>query len=75
MDAIQKAVRQGKMERLMARVEALVHEELGEEARWALVLAEQQGTGQVGVSLMSGEDPDKIGKMLSQAMRSVRGDG
>lgn len=75
MDAIQKAIREGKMERLMARVEALVHEELGAEARWALVLAEPQGDGKIGVSLMSGEDRDKIGKMLSQAMRTVRGDG
>jgi hypothetical protein len=74
-DPIEKAVRQGKLERLMGQVEALVREELGAGARWALVLAEPQQSGAMGVSLLSGEDPDKIGKMLDRAMRAVRADG
>lgn len=74
MDALQKAAREGKLRRLVNNVEAQVHEELGKDATFALVVVERTGL-QKSVVVLSGIDEDALPVVLGQAVRSVRGDG
>lgn len=76
MDAIQKAVRDGALQRLVNTVETLVHQTSGQSAEFILVLVEPgAGPGQKTVAVLSGVDDDQVPKVLGMAMRAVRGDG
>jgi hypothetical protein len=74
LDAIQRAVREGKLQRLVNNVEAQVKAEAGQGAEFVLVVVEQDGAAKT-VSVLSGVDDEQIPKVLSQALRAVRGDG